>query len=394
MSDEPPEDTLDPEAAPDAEPGEVLDAEERESLRRVERGGIPFEAERRLRELSDGGGCFTSDLSVADFALCHGLGLAPLAQVMGSSIYQVASATAQWPRWAGGFMFELNYLSDAWNEVRDRALHRLALEAQAVGADAVVGVDLRTGAHDFVENAVEYVVLGTAVRHGAAAGAQAATQPSVQLRTQTGAQAGVQPSVQLPTQAGAQAGTQASARLGAQAVAAAPDAGSERGAQPGTRQAAGGQARDRARRGPEREPVLTELSVADYVNLRRAGVEPLGVVAWSAAYFVRASYNTQMMGGLGTMAYTNQEMPEFTEGVYSAREAVMGRMTAQAARLGASGVIGARINHSAQRHDMGNARANASSSGLMVTFHAIGTAIRETEAATLYAPETTMDLTM
>ncbi len=378
MSDEPPEDTLDPEAAPDAEPGEVLDAQERESLRRVERGGIPFAAERRLRELSDGGGCFTSDLSVADFALCHGLGLSPLAQVMGSSIYQVASATAQWPQWAGGFMFELNYLSDAWNEVRDRALHRLALEAQAVGADAVVGVDLRTGAHDFVENAVEYVVLGTAVRHGAAAGAQTATQPSVQLRTQTGAQTG----------------TQASAQLGAQAVAAAPDAGSGRGAQPGARQAAGGQARDRARRGPEREPVLTELSVADYVNLRRAGVEPLGVVAWSAAYFVRASYNTQMMGGLGTMAYTNQEMPEFTEGVYSAREAVMGRMTAQAARLGASGVIGARINHSAQRHDMGNARANASSGGLMVTFHAIGTAIRETEAATLYAPETTMDLTM
>ncbi|HVR05667.1 MAG TPA: heavy metal-binding domain-containing protein [Solirubrobacteraceae bacterium] len=345
MTQDPPEDTFDPEAAPDAEPGEVLDAEERESLQRVERGGIPIEAERRLRELGENGGTFTSDLSVADFALCHGLGLRPLAQVMGSSIYQVASATtAQWPSWAGGFMFELNYLSDAWNEVRDRALHRLALEAQAVGADAVVGVDLRTGAHDFVENAIEYVVLGTAVRQGAAASAQVGPPASVQ----------------------------------------APTAGSGH--------AAGRRAQDSAHRGPGGEPVLTELSVADYANLRRAGVEPLGVVAWSAAYYVRASFNTQMMGGLGAMTYTNQELPEFTEGVYSAREAVMGRMTAQAAQLGATGVIGARINHSAQRYEL-NSAGRGSASGLMVTFHAIGTAIRETEAATLYAPEMTMDLT-
>ncbi len=409
-----PTDPLDPENAPDAEPGEVLDAQERESLRRVERGGIPFEAERRLRELGENGGTFTSDLSVADFALCHGLGLQPLAQVMGSSIYQVSSATAQWPRWAGGFMFELNYLSDAWNEVRDRALHRLALEARAVGADAVVGVDLRTGAHDFVENAVEYVVLGTAVRHGAGASAPAGAQPGTQAGAQPGTQAGAQPGTQAGaqpgtqagaqpgTQAGAQPETQASARLGAKAGAQAPGAqapgaqapgaGSGHGAHHGKRHTAGGRARDGARRGPGGEPVLTELSVADYANLRRAGMEPLGVVAWSAAYYVRASYNTQMMGGLGAMTYTNQELPEFTEGVYGAREAVMARMTAQAAQLGATGVIGARINHSAQRFDMNS--GGRASTGLMVTFHAIGTAIRETEATTLYAPETTVDLTM
>jgi uncharacterized protein YbjQ (UPF0145 family) len=323
---------------PDLAPGEASEAEQQESLRRVEAGGIPLGAERRLRELGEHGGCYTSDLSVADFALCHKLGLRPLAQVMGSSIYQVGYQNTPWPMSAGGFMFELNFLSDAWNEVRRRALNRLALEAGHLGADAVVGVDLRTGAHDWAENSIEYVVIGTAVRHGEQAGAARATE--------SGATAG-----------GATAG----------------------GATAGSATAGGA-------------PVLTELSVDDYWKLAQAGIEPLGVVAWSSAFFVRASYNTQMMGGIGGgLGFTqNQELPEYTEGFYEARELVMGRMTAQAAQLGATGVVGVRINHGIQRFNTGSGRY--AQGGLMVTFHALGTAIREREAAPLYAPQTTIDL--
>ncbi|HEY3828403.1 MAG TPA: heavy metal-binding domain-containing protein [Solirubrobacteraceae bacterium] len=316
---------------PDLAPGEVSEAEQQESLQRVEAGGIPLGAERRLRELGEHGGCYTSDLSVADFALCHKLSLRPLAQVMGSSIYQVGYQNTPWPMSAGGFMFELNFLSDAWNEVRRRALNRLALEAGHLNADAVVGVELRTGAHDWAENSIEYVVIGTAVRHGEATHRDGA----------------------------------------AQGGAAAPDGGT----------VAGGGA-----------PVLTELSVDDYWKLAQAGIEPLGVVAWSSAFFVRASYNTQMLGGLGgTMGFTqNQELPEYTEGFYEARELVMERMTAQAAQLGATGVVGVRVNHGIQRFEAGAGRY--AQGGLMVTFHALGTAIREHEAATLYAPQTTIDL--
>jgi uncharacterized protein YbjQ (UPF0145 family) len=313
------------EQAPDAAhqaPGnaaeQISEAEMQESLERVERGGIPLGAERRLRELGEHGGAFTSDLSVADFALCHQLGLAPLSQVMGSSIYQVGWQNTPWPITAGGFMFELSPISDAWNEVRRRALNRLAQEATHVGADAVVGVDIRTSAHDWAENSIEYVVIGTAVR-----------------------------------------GT--------------------RGAQPTP--------------GGAESPVITELAVADYSKLMQAGLAPLGVVAWSSAFFVRASYATQMMGGLGgTIGFTqNQELPEFTEGIYAARETVMQRMTAQATQLGATGVIGARINHSVQRLETGSGRY--AQGGLMVTFHAIGTAIREHEQASLHPPETILDLT-
>jgi uncharacterized protein YbjQ (UPF0145 family) len=176
----------------------------------------------------------------------------------------------------------------------------------------VIGVELRTGEHDWAENSIEYVVVGTAVRH-----------------------------------------EQASTRGG---------------------------------------PVLTELSVADYAKLLSAGVEPLGVVAWSSVFFVGASYSTRMMSGVGGLGFTqNQELSEFTQGVYSAREIVVARLTEQAARLGASGVIGVRIAHSIQRTTVG--AGTYSRGGLMVTFHAIGTAIREDRATVPYAPETIIDLT-
>jgi uncharacterized protein YbjQ (UPF0145 family) len=299
--------------------------EQEESLKRVEAGGIPLAAERRLRELGERGGAFTSDLSVGDFALCHQLGLKPVSQVMGSSIYQVGYQSTPWPSgMGGGFMFEMQALSEAWNEVRELALGRLAQEAGHLGADAVVGVDLRTGEHDWAENAIEYVVIGTAIRRD---------QP---------------------------------------------------------RQAEGHTRADRYSR--QSGPVLTELSVADYAKLLSAGVEPLGVVAWSSVFFVGASYSTQMMSGIGGMGFTqNQELPEFTQGVYSARESVVERLTHQAAKLDASGVIGVRIAHGIQRTTVG--AGTYSRGGLMVTFHAIGTAIREDRATIPYAPETIVDLT-
>jgi uncharacterized protein YbjQ (UPF0145 family) len=330
---EPPLD-LDEDDRP-ADPGESP-AEQAQSLAQVERGGIPLGAERRLRELGEHGGAFTSDLSVGDFALCHQLGLKPVSQVMGSSIYQVGYQSTPWPSaMGGGFMFEMQALSEAWNEVRELALGRLAQEAGHVGADAVVGIDLNTGAHDWAENAIEYVVIGTAVRHEETA-----------------------------TPGGPPAG------------------GAQRGGGPKT---------DSGRRRRE-DPVLTELSVADYAKLLSAGVEPLGVVAWSSVFFVGASYSTQMMSGIGGLGFTqNQELPEFTQGVYSARESVVARLTHQAAELDAGGVIGVRIAHGIQRTTIG--AGSYSRGGLMVTFHAIGTAIREDRATIPYAPETIVDLT-
>src|ERR1700689_4727389 len=95
--------------------------EQEQSLARVERGGIPISAERRLKELGERGGSFTSDLSVNGFALCHQLGLKPMSQVMGSSIYQLGyqgAWGAGYEGGGGGLLMEMDTLSQALNEVR------------------------------------------------------------------------------------------------------------------------------------------------------------------------------------------------------------------------------------------------------------------------------------
>jgi uncharacterized protein YbjQ (UPF0145 family) len=303
-------------SGPDPQPDP--EQEQQQSLARVEQGGIPLSAERRLRELRerDGAGSFTSDLSVNGFALCHQLGLKPLSQVMGSSIYQMGYQSS-WGNMGYGnaILFELDTLSEALNEVRGRALVRLGEEARHVGADAVVGVQTRAGESQLDTGglALEHVVVGTAVR-----------------------------------------------REGARA----------------------------------QHPVLTELSVSEYAMLVRGGFEPLGIVAWSAVFFTSYVYGGGMMAGGGafTMGVQSFELREFTQAIYSAREAVMQRISGQAAALGASGVVGMNIGHTVRPQTLGGGVGMREIRGLMVTFTAVGTAIREDADTTVDAPKPVVDL--
>jgi uncharacterized protein YbjQ (UPF0145 family) len=328
-----------------ADPGATA-AEQQESLERIERGGITVAAERRLSELREQGGLFTSDLSVNGWALAHQLGLRPLSQVMGSSIYQMGYQGA-WGQgeWGGmglaqTYMVELTTLSRALNEVRTRALGRMAEEAKHVGADAVVEVDTRAGESSLETGSVslEHTVFGTAVRRE--------VEPS---NTDT--------------------------RKG-------------NGAEHGNRQHGSGQ------QGNGR-PVLTELSVADFSKLVRGGFEPLGIVAWSSVFFASYNFGPGMVGGgmMSVGGMQNFELREFTRAFYNARESVMGELNAQASAIDASGIVGVRIGHRAVPHTLQGGMGTRERSGLMVTFNAIGTAILQTAETTLYPPETTIDLT-
>ncbi len=318
---------------------EVAAAEQEESLARIERGGITVAAERRLSELRERGGLFTSDLSVNGWALCHQLGLRPLSQVMGSSIYQMGYQSS-WGQLEGGydpfgtFMFELDTLSRALNEVRSRALGRLAEEAMHVGADAVVEVETRAGESSLETGSVtlEHTVFGTAVsRNGSP--------------------------------------------------------GSGRGS------GSGSGSGDRSGSGSGR-PVLTELSVADFSKLVQAGFEPLGIVAWSSVFFAGYAFGPGLAaGGMMTGPVQNFELREFTQAFYNARETVMAQLGAQATALGASGIVGVRIGHRAVRHTLQGGMNSRQRNGLMVTFNAVGTAIHQSESAPLHPPETTIDLT-
>jgi uncharacterized protein YbjQ (UPF0145 family) len=142
--------------------------EQQDSLARIERGGIPLSAVERLQGLRERGGAFTSELSVGGFALCEQLGLKVLSQVMGSSVYQMGYQSSWGPMELGApGLVELGTISEALNEVRGRALARMAQEAQHVGADVVIGVDTRTSESEEGGSLVlEYLAVGTAVSDG------------------------------------------------------------------------------------------------------------------------------------------------------------------------------------------------------------------------------------
>ena len=139
------------------------------SLARVSKGGIPLRAEERLaEEAGPHSKLFTSDLSVNEFVLARDAGCHPIAQLMGSSIYHIG----QIPDYKGATA-ELTVISDAHRESRRRALGRLWQEAALVGADAVIGAQLRErmitmgargkGGDDGGE-VIEFTVVGTAIR--------------------------------------------------------------------------------------------------------------------------------------------------------------------------------------------------------------------------------------
>jgi len=88
----------------------------------------------------------------------------------------------------------------------------------------------------------------------------------------------------------------------------------------------------------------------------------------------------------------NREIPSYTQGIYAAREQTMQRLNWQAQQLGASGIVGVRIGHTAQRQEVGS--ANRSRGGLVVTFDAIGTAVREATEIQQNPPKTTVDLSI
>jgi uncharacterized protein YbjQ (UPF0145 family) len=146
-----------------------------ESLAAIEAGGIPLAAQERLDSLRDRtDGFFTSDLSVAEFALIREAGFRPVTQVMGTCFFQMGwsgrsggpGASLWGTGWVGGSgsAFELEQQTEAWNEARGRALARLSEEATRAGADAVVGVHLKRGRYDWAAGLVEFVAVGTAVR--------------------------------------------------------------------------------------------------------------------------------------------------------------------------------------------------------------------------------------
>jgi uncharacterized protein YbjQ (UPF0145 family) len=123
---------------------------------------VPAHALERLRGMrAEGGrrGLFTSDLSVNEFLLVKEAGFDPVGMVVGSSIYHIGYQQSYF-----NTSQELQVLSQALYTARELAMARMEAEADALGADGVVGVRLDVGRYEWGADLAEFIAIGTAVR--------------------------------------------------------------------------------------------------------------------------------------------------------------------------------------------------------------------------------------
>src|SRR6266516_1881506 len=102
---------------------------------------------------------FTSDLSVNEFLLVCEAGFDPVGVVVRSSIYPIGYQMAAWNQ-----NQEMNVLTQAMYHARELAMTRMEEEANALGADGIVGVRLEVTRHEWGESLAEFVAIGTAIR--------------------------------------------------------------------------------------------------------------------------------------------------------------------------------------------------------------------------------------
>jgi uncharacterized protein YbjQ (UPF0145 family) len=239
------------------------------------------------------GGLFTSDLTVSEYVLLGEAGFEPLGFVVGSSIYHVGIQIGRWSQ-----NQELQVLTQAMYNARELAMARMQAEADHLGADGIVGVNLKMQMYAWGQGVLEFIATGTAVRHLSGTGAHKA---------------------------------------------------------------------------PDGRAFTSDLSAQDFFRLLAAGAVPVAFVLGTCVYHIAHQSAMQSLRQTGQ----NQEMPQFTQGVYEARELALARMQAEATEARASGIVGVSVevlNHVWGEH--------------ATEFLATGTAIRRLSAEHRL-PETT-----
>jgi uncharacterized protein YbjQ (UPF0145 family) len=107
---------------------------------------------------------FTSDLSGQDFWTLVQAGYMPLGLVMGTCVYHVARRGAGSALTQYRSSQELTNFTQALYEARELAMARMQEEAEALGAEGIVGVQLVEKSHFWGSHVIEFLAIGTAVR--------------------------------------------------------------------------------------------------------------------------------------------------------------------------------------------------------------------------------------
>ena len=141
-----------------------------ESQRAIEAGGLPPAASARLKENASRQNTpqhlFSSNFSVNELLLTRECGYEPLGQVMGTSVMHIGWQFMPYgaSAWSTPQSQELDTLSGAHRDARDRAINRLVQEAEILKADGVVGARVLISNAGLTPDAMEFQVIGTAVR--------------------------------------------------------------------------------------------------------------------------------------------------------------------------------------------------------------------------------------
>jgi uncharacterized protein YbjQ (UPF0145 family) len=95
-----------------------------------------------------------------------------------------------------------------------------------------------------------------------------------------------------------------------------------------------------AHRAPDGRAFTSDLSAQDFFRLLAAGAVPVAFVLGTCVYHIAHQGVMQTLRQAGR----NQEMMQFTQGVYEARELALSRMQAEAAAARSSGIVGVTVD--------------------------------------------------
>jgi uncharacterized protein YbjQ (UPF0145 family) len=108
---------------------------------------------------------------------------------------------------------------------------------------------------------------------------------------------------------------------------------------------------------PNALPFVSALSGQDHYALRQGGYRPVGFAMGNCTWCQFGNYQTQMATqGLFSSMY-NQELTDYTQAVYFARELAMSRMQSESIACGAQGIVEVNFSFYTQQYEAQNTRA-------------------------------------
>ncbi len=107
---------------------------------------------------------FTSDLSGQDFRTLLQAGYRPIALTMGTCVYHVGiQSLRQMFRQMMGQNVEMTNYTQALYGARELAMERMQAEAEAVGAEGIVGARIEEQNYGWDSHVIEFFAIGTAI---------------------------------------------------------------------------------------------------------------------------------------------------------------------------------------------------------------------------------------